>query len=232
MNIKTIYDVRDNWEELKNKEITYYEGAYMVSTEDGYDKNFQLNTSLFNVLRDNGWLNYEQCVVSHRAVSIYTWSYPLWEELEEYLDTYRKLIKLVANKTFRQKHELIDFLADNDYVLYDSSVLDYASYWGGTRYQKAMKIRTPNMFKIWIPLGSSYKDNFSRKNSLFKSLMIQYLALIGIDKIRLGEFQGDKTKSFRRFYNNLAKGIESGSWSDKYIEIKIKEEKERNGVLV
>jgi hypothetical protein len=227
MIIKTIYDVRDNWEELKNKEITYYEGAYMVSTKDGYDKNFQLNTSLFHVLRDNGWLNYEQCVVSHRAVSIYTWSYPLWEELEEYLDAYRKLIKLVANKTFRQKHELIDFLADNDYVLYDSSVLAYASYWGGTRYQKAMKIRTPNMFKIWIPLGSSYKDNFSRKSDLAISLLIQYARLVGLPLIGFDDYSENQLKQRNNFYKNLCKKIESGSWSDKFIEYEVIAEKEK-----
>lgn len=229
MNIKNIYDLKKYWQYLKDKIITYYEGDWLVSTENSYDNTIQLNNQLFTELRNQNWLRYLNCTISHRSVSNYKF-YPIdWNELDGLLREYQKLIKLVANKKFRQKQELEEFLLEHDYQMYNAFVIDYRSYWGGTRDEKALKIKH-NGYEFYVPYGTSYKDNLSQKNSLSKALLLSYCKLLNIPYLVVSDYKCDtwneKINKYRGFYRNLCKRIESGSWSDKFLEHAFKEERE------
>lgn len=175
--------------------------------------NVKLNRHLMYTLLDLNYLEFQECVMSSDAVMIFKIKPIL--KLDKPLDLLKDLIYLFANKRFKSKKELQEFLADNEYKSSWCSQVAFGSYWGGTRYTNALRVKDMNA-TISIPYGencSFIEYNMFRKNQLFKNCLMYWLRLQGKEAPNLRNTTQEKFNQI--YYKELPKQV---SEEDVFVE--------------
>lgn len=221
LQINSLQDLLDNWDYINDETryIEYGHGGwwlYEQNNSGGWSENkdnVKFNSHLMNTLLDLGYLDFQECVVSSDAVMIFKLKPVL--KLDNPLKLLKDLIWIFANERFKSKSHLQIFLEANEYKSSWCSQFAFGSYWGGTRYTNALRVKDDNA-TISIPYGENYsfiKHNMFRKNQLFKDCLMYWLRLQGLKAPNLRDITQEKFNQI--YYKELPKQV---SEEDVFVE--------------
>ena len=181
MQIDTFKDVQENLETLKKYQLNRYDGNWVMYDTDengsgGQYEDIELNNSLFECLLSNGYLYHTDYIISHRSAPFFKFTVGVYGHPDIDTPSFDKmclhLADIVKDKRFTSIEDCFRLISK----YYDCRIteqFDFGSYWGGTRYQNALKFTMDDYYhtQVRVPYASCGRGQMLSKNHLFKTFM-------------------------------------------------------------